>query len=84
MTDRLGNIIIFCKIGAQQKKRSTIKRFGCQILGFHPNRMIMDIDLKFDSGILKKWILFFNPGHLQALILIPWPDHSNHISIGCR
>src|SRR5664279_1612226 len=58
------------KVSAEQKKRCAIKSFRCQVPGLYPNRVVVDIDLEFYSRVLKKWILLFNPGDLQTLILI--------------
>ena len=71
VTNRLGNIIIFRKIGTQQKKRCSVKSFRCQVICFHPYGMIVNINLEFNARILQERVLFFNPGYLQTLILVP-------------
>ena len=47
-----------------------MESFGIQIPNFYPNRRRVNLNLEFDSGILKKRIHFFSPCWLQSLVVV--------------
>jgi len=70
MGNGLTEVVIFWKVRAQQKKGCRLEGFWSQIVGLHPDRLVVNEYGKLDACIFQIAVILLVPFCLQGLVLV--------------